>query len=71
MEKQSQKENSNELEKQLDELIKCKSFSEVKKNYPKEKMIKLIKLYMKSDSLDYESELESKLEECSEKSKFN
>lgn len=67
MEAKDKVQQNQELEKQLEELIKCKSFTEVKKKYSKEKMIELLKMYMKCDNLDYESEIENKMEECSEK----
>jgi hypothetical protein len=67
MEAKDKVQQNQELEKQLEELVKCKSFTEVKKKYSKEKMIELLKMYMKCDNLDYESEIENKLEECSEK----
>lgn len=67
MESNDKTQHNQELEKQLDELIKCKSFTEVKKKYSKEKMIELLKMYMKCDNLDYDNEIETKMEECSEK----
>ena len=55
-----------ELEADLDKLLACKSFTEVKKKYTKADMISLIKKYMKNEPLDYESEIERKLEECND-----
>ena len=55
---------------ELEELLKCKSFTEVKKNYTQDKMIALIKKYMKNDALDYDAEIEKKIEECNEISNF-
>jgi hypothetical protein len=55
-----------ELEKEMEKLILCKSFTEVKKKYSKEDMIELIKKYMKNEPLDYETEIETKLEECTD-----
>jgi hypothetical protein len=55
-----------DLEKEMDKLLLCKSFTEVKKQYSKEDMIQLIKKYMKNEPLDYDSEIEAKLEECND-----
>lgn len=59
------------MEAQLDILLKCKSFKEAKKTYNNKQKIELIKAYMKSDPLDYEAEVEKKVEECNEASKIN
>lgn len=59
-----------ELTKELDKLLECKSFTEVKKKYTKEQMISLIQKYMKNEPLDFDSEIERKLEECNDICKF-
>lgn len=55
-----------ELDADLDKLCQCKSFTEVKKKYTRADMIVFIKKYMKNEPLDYESEIERKLEECND-----
>lgn len=59
-----------ELEKEMEKLLLCKSFTEVKKKYSKEDMIELIKKYMKNEPLDYDTEIETKLEESNDVCKF-